>query len=122
MPDAPEGYPTHKGGSLMGSKVVASAATAGVLALAGVGSAAAQEPAPACSCVTTIDGYVFVGIPYAEAVAQWLELQSQPGYVSLPPVTSVSTTIEVSGTVSENDQGGNQGGNGGGNEGGDTGD
>ena len=100
----------------MGCKAVATFAAAGMLAVTGAGSASASEPAPqpaaaTCSCVTTIDGYVFVGMPYSDAVNQWLEMQAKPGYVSLPAVTSVSTTLVVSGTVSQDgdSQGANTG-------------
>jgi hypothetical protein len=60
------------------------------------------------NAVTTIDGYVFVGMPYynpdesqPSAVGCWLKLLADPGYASLPPVTSVSVDAEVSGTVEE---------------------
>jgi hypothetical protein len=51
------------------------------------------------SSMTSIDGYVFKGGGYMPAVLFWLDLYSQPGYRSNPPVLSISATIEVSGTV-----------------------
>jgi hypothetical protein len=59
-----------------------------------------------CSCVTTIDGYLFAGVPYYDAspavdsaVELWWALAADPSYVPLPPITSISTTATVSGTV-----------------------
>lgn len=65
-----------------------------------------------CSCVSTIGGWVFQGIPYSPFVRDsFLRLPAgTPTAVDLyfdlglyrtplPPVTSVSTTIEVGGTV-----------------------
>jgi len=69
---------------------------------------------------TTIDGYIFVGMPYyydlasqvasptdpskwvpapINAVDTWLKLLADPNYASLPPVTSISVEAEVGGTV-----------------------
>ena len=69
------------------------------------GNTFTQTTSP-CSCVTTIDGYLFTGMPYYDAspavdsaVELWWMLASDPGYQPLPPVTSVSTTSTVSGTV-----------------------
>ena len=59
-----------------------------------------------CSCVTTIDGYLFIGMSYIDAVNKWFELYRTPGYVSNPPITSISTTTTVSGTVGDPDGGG----------------
>lgn len=53
----------------------------------------------ACSCVATFDGYTFVGYHYVDAANLWISLYNTPGYVSQPAVTSISTTITVSGTV-----------------------
>ena len=60
------------------------------------------------NAVTTIDGYVFVGMPYynpdesqPSAVGCWLKLLSDPNYASKPPVTSISVDVEVSGSVEE---------------------
>lgn len=71
------------------------------------GSTFTAEPS-ACSCITTIDGYVFSGMPYYDgsaavdsAVELWWALAADPSYVPLPPVTSVSTTTTVSGTVGD---------------------
>lgn len=71
-----------------------------------------------CSCVTAIDGYVFSGFPYspyvrdwlrsqgmpapdATAVDLWLDLKAQPGYTPGAPITSISTTATVTGTVND---------------------
>jgi hypothetical protein len=69
------------------------------------GNSFTQSP-PACSCATTIDGYVFSGLRYYDpsadvdsAVELWWALAADPHYVPLPPVTSVSATVPVSGTV-----------------------
>jgi hypothetical protein len=77
----------------------------------------AEVPA-VCSCVATIDGYVFTGMPYSPFVAHlfgyddnataadlWSDLASKPGYVSNPPVTSISTATTVSGTVEDDSEG-----------------
>lgn len=67
---------------------------------------ALADPAPPCSCVTSIDGHVFVGMPYYapssevdSAVEYWWELSARPDYRSLPPVLSVSVITEITGTV-----------------------
>jgi hypothetical protein len=61
---------------------------------------------PTANAVTTIDGYVFVGLPYYNAspaadsaVELWWQLSADPGYLSLPPVASISADTVVSGTV-----------------------
>jgi hypothetical protein len=69
-----------------------------------------------CSCWSTIDGYQFYGIPYSPfvrdvflklpvttpvAVDIWWELRSNPKYLALPPVTSGSVEIVVSGEVED---------------------
>jgi hypothetical protein len=69
-----------------------------------VNSATFVQTVNPCSCSVTIDGYSFIGMPYYDgttksAVGLWFELLSQPGYVSYPPIKSVSTTTTVSGTV-----------------------
>lgn len=84
------------------------AALAAIAALAAtltLGLAPAAH-ASTCSCVTTIDGYTFVGVPYYDpspaidsAVEEWWALYSRPDYHSLPPVLSISTTMEILGTV-----------------------
>ena len=77
---------------------------------------------PIANGTHTIDGYVFLGMPYyydpesmwanpgkpdkwkvapISAVDTWLKLLADPNYASLPPVTSISVDIEVSGTVEE---------------------
>jgi hypothetical protein len=59
-----------------------------------------------CSCVTTIDGYLFSGMPYYDsspatdsAVELWWKLAADPNYTPLPPITSISTDTTVSGDV-----------------------
>jgi hypothetical protein len=69
-----------------------------------VNSATFVQTENPCSCQVTLDGYVFEGMPFYDgtsksAVGLWFELLAQPGYVSHPAVTSVSTTTTVSGTV-----------------------
>lgn len=74
-----------------------------------------------CSCWSTIDGYVFNGIPYSDYIRDsflglpastpvvvagdntgiWDILSKDPSYMSLPPVTSGSVDTTVSGTVGE---------------------
>jgi hypothetical protein len=86
---------------------VASVSSTGVTLPAGVqqvNSATFVQTVNPCSCTVTIDGYTFNGMPYYDgttksAVGLWFELLAQPGYVSRPPVTSISTTTTVSGTV-----------------------
>jgi hypothetical protein len=56
------------------------------------------------NAVVTIDGYVFVGMPYYDpsgisAVGTWMNLIADPKYASLPPVTAISVDTTVSGTV-----------------------
>lgn len=69
------------------------------------GNVITEVPATA-NGITTIDGYVFAGMAYYDAspavdsaVEFWWALEADPNYVSLPPVTSISTTAPVSGTV-----------------------
>jgi len=83
---------------------VPSAASAGIVRS---GNTFTASPA-VCSCVTTIDGYVFSGVPYYapegtadSAVELWLALRADPAYLSLPPVTSVSVDSTVSGEVED---------------------
>jgi hypothetical protein len=74
-----------------------------------------------CSCWTTIDGYEFKGIPYSPFIRDvflrlpastpvvvdgtdtgiWDLLRKDPKYLSLPPVTSGSVEVVVSGEVLE---------------------
>lgn len=69
-----------------------------------------QSP-PTANAITTIDGYVFAGLPYYNpssaadsAVELWWELRADPAYLSLPPVTSISADVTVSGTVENGDE------------------
>lgn len=71
------------------------------------GNVFTAAPATA-NAVTTIDGYLFVGMPYYDssaavdsAVELWWELAADPNYQPLPPITSVSVPVEVSGTVGD---------------------
>jgi hypothetical protein len=57
------------------------------------------KPNSGVSAMTTIDGWIFTNIAYVEAATFWGQMSSQPGYSSLPPVTSVSTTVTVTGNV-----------------------
>jgi hypothetical protein len=74
-----------------------------------------------CSCWSTVDGYVFDGIPYSPFVRDVFlhlpagtpvvvdgentgiadKLRASPDYLSLPPVTSGSVQTTVSGTVED---------------------
>jgi hypothetical protein len=56
--------------------------------------------------LTTIDGYLFIGMPYYDespaidsAVELWWKLAADPNYVPLPPITSVGVDTTVGGTV-----------------------
>lgn len=82
-------------------------AGAAALVLAFAFSAATASAAP-CACSTSIDGHVFVGMPYYDsspatdsAVEYWWELSARPDYRSLPPVLSVSVIMTITGTVPE---------------------
>jgi hypothetical protein len=93
--------------------VIATSAFAAPVAHADIvrsGNVFTQDANP-CSCVTTIDGYLFSGMPYYDgspavdsAVELWWALAADPNYQPLPPITSVSTTTTVSGTVDEGDE------------------
>lgn len=56
-----------------------------------------------CNCIVTIDGYLFGGLSYVEAATLWMDLYDDPGYVSLPPITSITLPVIVSGTVNPPD-------------------
>jgi hypothetical protein len=76
-----------------------------------------------CGCWTTIDGYIFNGIPYSPYIRDvflrlpastpvvvsgddtgiWDLLRQDPSYLSLPPVTSGSVDVTVSGDVEPGD-------------------
>lgn len=59
-----------------------------------VTEAAAVAVVPAAvNCVTSIDGYVFRGVPYEQAVAAWLRLYNAPGYVPARLLKSVSVDV-----------------------------
>lgn len=49
--------------------------------------------------IATIDGYTFVNFTWPNAANLWCQLYITPGYVSRPPITSISVTVDVSGTV-----------------------
>jgi hypothetical protein len=52
--------------------------------------------------VASFDGYIIIGLSYGEAATFWSEeLYGKPGYTSLPPVTAISTTATVSGSVED---------------------
>ena len=122
------------------TRLVAAAAAAVTLALAAPAVASAtqvvlppgvqgsgfvfQAQPSLCSCVSTIDGYMFSGFPYSSWTRDWLrsvgvnipadaptvvdlwfDLRAQPGYVPGTPITSISTTSTVSGTVGDDGSG-----------------
>ena len=61
----------------------------------------APAPAPTVTSVIAIGGYVFSNLTYAEAVAAYeAAVAAAPAGYTPPPVTSVSVTTTVGGTVS----------------------
>lgn len=69
-----------------------------------------------CSCWSTVDGYVFNGIPYSPFVRDVFlglpsdtpvvtdmmdALRADPNYTPLPPVTSVGGEVTIGGTVED---------------------
>jgi hypothetical protein len=74
-------------------------AVAAVPFAASTASASAQTPAKVTS-VHAIGGYVFYNVSYLEAVDLWFKaVAAAPAGYTPPPVTSVSATTTVSGTV-----------------------
>ena len=62
--------------------------------------APAPEATPAVTSVVSIGGYVFYNLTYAEAVEAYLAtVAAAPAGYTPPPVTSISVTTTVGGTV-----------------------
>jgi hypothetical protein len=60
----------------------------------------APAPAPAVTSVVSIGGYVFYNLTYAEAVEAYLAaVAAAPAGYTPPPVTSISVTTTVGGSV-----------------------
>lgn len=57
------------------------------------------KPDSGVNASTAIAGYRFINIAYMECALWMSDVLNAPGFVALPPVTSVTTTIDVSGTV-----------------------
>jgi hypothetical protein len=77
----------------------AAAATTATTATTSTTTAATTASAPVTS-VHAIGGYVFYNVSYAEAVELWLAaVAAAPAGYTPPPVTSVSVTTTVGGTV-----------------------
>jgi hypothetical protein len=65
-----------------------------------VAAPAPAPAAPAVNSVISIGGYVFSNLPYAEAVEAYAAaVAAAPAGYTPPPVTSVSVTTTVGGTV-----------------------
>ena len=70
------------------------------LAIAKPTPAPAATPAPAVTSVISIGGYVFYNLTYAEAFdAYAAAVAAAPAGYTPPPVTSISVTTTVGGTV-----------------------
>ena len=95
-------HPTHKTTKTVkkATKTAAVVKTTPKASVAAPAPVATPAPAPTVNSVISIGGYVFYNLSYADAVAAYqLAVANAPAGYTPPPVTSISVTTTVGGTV-----------------------